>query len=173
MGLFDFVKEAGEKLFSKEEQPPQQDNEATEAALRRRVAAARLRAEGLEIEYREGVATVRGAAGSHEDREKIILALGNTHGVARVDDQLTVETPEPQMAEAATAAASVSEAGAPEAGTSVMYTVQRGDTLSRIAKEHYGSAGRYMAIFEANRPLLEDPDKIYPGQVLRIPPLKE
>jgi nucleoid-associated protein YgaU len=51
------------------------------------------------------------------------------------------------------------------------YTVKRGDTLSGIAKAHYGNAGKYMVIFEANKPMLEDPDKIYPGQVLRIPPL--
>jgi len=52
---------------------------------------------------------------------------------------------------------------------SVFYTVQKGDTLSKIAQQHYGSAAKYMAIFEANRPMLEDPDRIYPGQVLRIP----
>jgi nucleoid-associated protein YgaU len=77
--------------------------------------------------------------------------VGNTKGVARVDDQLSVETP------------------APEA---VFFTVQRGDTLSKIAKEQYGNAGKYMVIFEANKPMLKDPDRIYPGQALRIPPLK-
>ena len=53
----------------------------------------------------------------------------------------------------------------------VFYTVQRGDTLSGIAKEQYGNAMKYPMIFEANRPMLKDPDRIYPGQVLRIPPL--
>ena len=53
--------------------------------------------------------------------------------------------------------------------TSRTYTVEKGDTLSRIAKEMYGDAGKYPAIFEANKPMLKDPDKIYPGQVLRIP----
>jgi nucleoid-associated protein YgaU len=76
--------------------------------------------------------------------------IGNTQGVARVDDQMTVETPEPEA---------------------TFYTVERGDTLSAIAKEHYGDATKYPVIFEANRPMLEDPDRIYPGQVLRIPPL--
>ena len=74
--------------------------------------------------------------------------MGNTQGVARVDDQLKVEKP------------------APEA---VMYTVQPGDSLSKIAKAHYGDAMKYTVIFEANKPMLSHPDKIYPGQVLRIP----
>jgi nucleoid-associated protein YgaU len=52
-----------------------------------------------------------------------------------------------------------------------MYTVKSGDTLSAIAKEQYGDAMKYPQIFEANKPMLENPDKIYPGQVLRIPPL--
>jgi nucleoid-associated protein YgaU len=47
--------------------------------------------------------------------------------------------------------------------------VKSGDTLSAIAKQFYGDAGRYSAIFEANKPMLKDPDEIYPGQVLRIP----
>ena len=50
-----------------------------------------------------------------------------------------------------------------------MYTVVSGDTLSAIAKKEYGDANKYMKIFEANQPMLSDPNKIYPGQVLRIP----
>jgi len=49
------------------------------------------------------------------------------------------------------------------------YTVKAGDTLSHIAKEHLGSAGAYMKIFELNKDQLSDPDKIKPGQVLRLP----
>jgi LysM repeat protein len=74
---------------------------------------------------------------------------GNVEGVARVDDRLEVTTPQPE---------------------SRYYTVVRGDTLSKIAKDHYGNANQYPKIFEANKPMLKDPDKIYPGQVLRIPP---
>jgi nucleoid-associated protein YgaU len=172
MGLFEFVKDAGERLFGKDEEPQQDGNEAMEAALRRRIARAGLKAEGLEIAFNDGVVSVRGEAPDHEMREKIVLAVGNSRGVARVDDLLKVSaTAPPQMAEAAVAAASVSEDQPAEAIESVMYTVQRGDTLSAIAKEHYGNAGKYMVIFEANKPLLEDPDRIYPGQVLRIPPI--
>jgi len=50
------------------------------------------------------------------------------------------------------------------------YTVVSGDSLSKIAKEYYGNAMKYPVIFEANKPMLSHPDKIYPGQVLRIPP---
>ena len=83
-------------------------------------------------------------------RERVILALGNVQGVARVDDRIEVAEP------------------APEA---VLYTVQSGDSLSKISLAHYGDAMKYMVIFEANQPMLENPDLIYPGQVLRIPPL--
>ena len=76
------------------------------------------------------------------------LALGNVNGVSQVDDGIVVEATEPE---------------------SILYTVKSGDTLSKIAKEHYGNAMKYMVIFEANKPMLTDPDKIYVGQVLRIP----
>jgi len=96
-----------------------------------------------------GGADVRAKVPTQEVREKLVLAIGNTAGIGQVDDD-GIEVTEPQDA-------------------SVFYTVQKGDTLSKIAQQHYGSAAKYMAIFEANRPMLEDPDRIYPGQVLRIP----
>jgi nucleoid-associated protein YgaU len=92
---------------------------------------------------------VKGNVPDQASRERVVLAVGNTQGIARVDDRLTVAKEEP-------------------AGT--FYTVKRGDTLSAIAKAHFGDAGKYPVIFEANKPMLSDPDKIYPGQVLRIPP---
>ena len=96
--------------------------------------------------------TVSGKVGSQADRERIVLALGNTEGIAQVDDRLEVEATEPEA---------------------TFYTVQSGDSLSKIAKEQYGNAMKYPVIFEANKPMLTDPDKIYPGQVLRIPPLED
>ena len=86
---------------------------------------------------------VSGGSLSAEEREKVILAVGNVEGVASVED------------EAATDA--------------IFHTVEKGDTLSAIAKKTLGSANRYPEIFEANKPMLSHPDKIYPGQVLRIP----
>ncbi len=76
--------------------------------------------------------------------------MGNTQGVAQVQDHLVVVAPEPEA---------------------VFCTVKRGDSLSKIAKEHYGNAMKCPVIFEADRPMLADPDRIYPGQVLRIPAL--
>jgi nucleoid-associated protein YgaU len=108
------------------------------------------------------VAVLTGKVPSREIEEKIVLAVGNTVGVGSVDDRLEV-TVSPAAFSAPAAAASPAQA-------SVFYTVKKGDNLSTIAKEQYGSASKYMAIFEANKPMLKDPDKIYVGQVLRIPP---
>ncbi|MEM7339818.1 MAG: peptidoglycan-binding protein LysM [Actinomycetota bacterium] len=104
----------------------------------------------LDIRYDDGVATITGEAADQETREKVILAVGNTTEVERVEDEITV----PEDA----------------ADESQMHNVVSGDTLSGIAKEYYGDANKYMVIFEANKPMLSDPDKIYVGQVLRIPP---
>ncbi|MGB1219374.1 MAG: peptidoglycan-binding protein LysM, partial [Flavobacteriales bacterium] len=89
-------------------------------------------------------------AKTQEDKEKVILIVGNTAGIATVDDQMDVVEPKPEAR---------------------FHTVERGDTLSKIAKEVYGNAMKYPVIFEANKPMLKHPDKIYPGQVLRIPEL--
>ena len=80
--------------------------------------------------------------------EKIVLCCGNVHSVEHVDDRITVDAP---------------------ADEAQYYTVQSGDTLSKISKDMYGDANRYNEIFEANRPMLSSPDKIYPGQMLRVP----
>ena len=93
--------------------------------------------------------TVSGVAPDQQTKEKIVLCCGNVTGVAQVSDLLTVATP---------------------ADESQYYTVVKGDTLSKIAKQYYGNANAYPAIFEANRPMLSNPDRIYPGQLLRIPP---
>jgi nucleoid-associated protein YgaU len=105
----------------------------------------------LGITFQAGTATVTGEAHTQSDREKIVLTVGNVAGVHSVDDQMTV-IPQP--------------APEPEAD---FYTVESGDSLSKIAKQFYGDANKYMYIFEENKPMLGDPDEIYPGQVLRIP----
>jgi nucleoid-associated protein YgaU len=110
---------------------------------------------GIEIEdadvvFNDGAAAVSGKVKNQADREKVILFLGNISGVERVEDNLEVENPEDE---------------------SKFYTVKPGDTLSKIAKSIYGNPMKYNEIFEANKPMLETPDKIYPGQVLRIPEL--
>lgn len=97
-----------------------------------------------------GRIAVSGSVPSKPDREKVVVAVGNIAGVCEVeDDNVTVDDDsEPDC---------------------VYYTVQPGDTLSHIAQQFYGRASEYMRIFNANRPMLRDPDLIYPKQVLRIP----
>jgi len=165
MGLFDFLKDKGEKLIEGDEQEAlakakKEDPEITTLermkarALRNLVLGKGMKIEGFELVFDDGVVTVEGKAVSQEEREKTVLLLGNVRGILRVDDRLAVDAPEPDPEPEAT-----------------LYTVQSGDTLSKIAKAHYGDAMKYPVIFEANRPMLKDPDRIYPGQVLRIPPL--
>lgn len=144
MGLIDFVRSAGEKLFGNEEK----ENAAKSAALVRFVTKLGLPIQGLKVDVDEEVATVSGTVPDQETREKVVLAVGNTTGIARVDDRIAVAPPKPQA---------------------VYYTVVAGDTLGGIAKKQYGNAAKYPVIFEANKPMLTDPNLIYPGQVLRIP----
>lgn len=159
MGIFDFVKDAGEKVLGRKE--GEDEEAAAEARADEELAELRkgneilrfvlemgLPVEEVKVRYDDGVATVTGTAETTAVKENIILAIGNIEGVAKVDDRMTVETKEPEA---------------------VMYTVRSGDTLGEIAEEQYGDASRYPEIFQANRPMLKDPDLIYPGQVLRIP----
>jgi nucleoid-associated protein YgaU len=153
MGLIDFVRGAGEKLFGNKEK----EKADKEAALVRFVNKLGLPVQGLKIDLNDEVATVYGAVDDQETREKVILAIGNTNGIARVDDRITVTAPK----------AEAKQQVKPQAAT--YYTVVSGDTLSGIAKRQYGDASKYPVIFEANKPMLSDPNKIYPGQALRIP----
>lgn len=113
-----------------------------------------LPAEKVQVEYdpASGQVKLDGRTATQAEREKIRVALGNVAGVEKVEDNLEADD------------------GAEE---SRLYTVKSGDTLGKIAKAMYGNAGKYPLIFEANRPMLSDPDKIYPGQVLRVPALSE
>ncbi len=161
MSLISFLKDAGEKLFGHAQAAPAGAaatpdvgalNQSAGTAIEKYIAAQNLTAEGLDVKY-DGASqtvTVSGVAPDQATKEKIVLCCGNVAGVAKVDDKLTVAT-----------------SGDPE---STYRTVKSGDTLSQIAKDVYGNANAYMKIFEANKPMLSDPNKIYPGQTLRIPP---
>jgi nucleoid-associated protein YgaU len=143
MNLYDFVKDVGKKLTQVSPMAI-----VTPEQLAKEVEHQGLKVEGLTLSVVDATVTVVGKVSSQEIREKVVLTLGNVNGVARVEDRLMVDVPQPE---------------------SVFHTVQKGETLSKIAKVHYGNAGKYPVIFEANKPMLSDPDKIYPGQVLRIP----
>jgi nucleoid-associated protein YgaU len=157
MGLIQFVKDVGRRLGVGDTPqaqsapapvaPPGPDAQKA-AALVRLVEQMGLTVEHLGIQVDGERVTLTGTTDSQETREKLVLLVGNVHGVGQVDDQLQVVQPAPET---------------------LFYTVKRGDTLSKIAQAHYGDANQYPRIFEANRPLLRDPDEIYPGQTLRIP----
>ncbi len=164
MGLFDFLSNAGEKLFG--------TAEIDEQKIREHILGLGLDLKKFVVIADQDKRTVHlhGYAGSLADKEKAIIAAGNVRGVEKVDDRMRVGEPqEPGAAKAAESEAE--EPPAAEQPVSDFYTVQPGDTLSAIAKKHYGSASKYPVIFEANRPMLKHPDRIYPGQVLRIPKL--
>lgn len=163
MGLFSFLKNAGAKLIDKDEKHVNSNdalnNMAEEAARRQKEAVLTSLVRGLNSDIEDfsltfdgEVVTVYGQVDSHADREKIVLRLGNVRGVAAVDDRLSVVAPEKE----------------PEA---TFYEVKRGDSLSKIAKQFYGDPMKYKLIFEANQPMLDNPDVIFPGQTLRIPNL--
>jgi nucleoid-associated protein YgaU len=153
MGLLSFIREAGEKLFGAQTDTADSAsaNRSASSAITAYIGSLQLPVTDLSIEVDTTghTARVTGRVPSQEAREKVMLACGNVQGIAQVEDALTVE-------------------GAADAEAQ-FHTVERGDTLSGIAKKFYGDANAYNAIFEANKPMLKHPDKIYPGQVLRIP----
>ena len=156
MGLFDFIKGNNKKNTAPAEPqaapatPSEPSAQEIANKLLGHIKALGLPVTGLSVSYNGAtdLATIQGQVQTQADKEKIILAVGNIDHVAQVDDQMTVVTPEPE---------------------SKFYTVKSGDNLSKIAKEVYGDANKYPKIFEANKPMLKDPDEIFPGQVLRIP----
>ena len=167
MSLIDFVKDAGEKLFGRgqaqaamtevkadpnNEAKVQAANAAAGDAILDYIKSQNLSATGLTVTFDGATSTVSvfGVAPDQATKEKIALCSGNVAGVAKVNNMMSVDQ------------------SAPEA---TYYTVVAGDTLSKISKTNYGDPNKYMKIFEANKPMLSDPNKIYPGQVLRIPPL--
>ncbi|MBN1423160.1 LysM and BON domain-containing protein [Candidatus Fermentibacteria bacterium] len=175
MGLFDFVKGSGQRLFGKSQGNKEQDEKEKSQKLAAMVTDLGFRVGSLYVAYSEGTATVAGVTQSLEDKEKIILAIGNTQGVDRVNDRLRVAGAKQKAAPIQPVMPNVEVVEPAEEipePTATFYTVESGDTLSKIAKAQYGNASKYQVIFEANRPMLTHPDKIYPGQVLRIPPLE-
>lgn len=176
MGIFNFAKEAGETLRNAIGLGGPDEQDLAEALQKHGLTI-----QNLDIKINGSTATVSGLADTQAEREKAILVIGNSKGIDKVEDAIRVTAPRPVQQTAAPARpagapaqAAPAAAGAQPAATqqpeSKFYQVKPGDTLSKIAKEFYGEANAYGAIFEANKPMLSDPDKIYPGQVLRIPP---
>lgn len=159
MGMFSFIKEAGEKLFGIVSTTAKAADAPADTAAANKTAsdaiAAYIRTQGLsaanlQVSF-DGAAhtvTVSGQAADQATKEKILVAAGNVQHVDKVDDQMTVLNPTP---------------------ASQFHTVVSGDNLWKIADKYYGNGAKNDLIFEANKPMLKSPDKIYPGQVLRIP----
>ncbi|WP_027015186.1 peptidoglycan-binding protein LysM [Comamonas composti] len=159
MGLFSFIKEAGEKLFggssahAASAADAQKESDAKAAqAIESYIGLQNLGVSDLKVQFdgSQGKVTVHGTAPTQAAKEKVTLCCGNVANVQSVDNLMTVSAPEPEAQ---------------------FHDVVRGDTLSAIAKKFYGDANKYPVIFEANKPMLTHPDKIYPGQKLRIPAL--
>jgi len=141
MGLLSFAKGIGKKLFN---------NEAEAAEnITSYIEEDNPGVDNLQVTVKDGVASISGEAKSAEALEKAVLMAGNVKGVSEVrSDDVT----------------------APAATEKIeYYEIVSGDTLSAVAQKYYGKASAYMRIFEANREVIKDPDKIYPGQKIRIP----
>ncbi len=146
MGLFSFIKSAGKALgIVDDDTPPTAD------ALKKELDSHKLGTEGVKVEVQGDTAIVSGEVADQSVLEKAIIAVGNTLGISKVESKIS----------------------SPNAKDPTFYTVKKGDNLWKISEKHYGKGkgAKYNVIFEANTPMLSHPDKIYPGQVLRIPDL--
>lgn len=147
MGLFNFLKSAGDKLWD----PASATKDDKEKKLKEYLDSLGIKeADQVSLNVDDnGKVIVSGEGIVADMKNKILVALGNVAGVEKVEDYTGGSSIDVQH-----------------------YTVVAGDTLSAISKKVYGDANLYQQIFEANKPMLKDPNKIYPGQVLIIPKRK-
>lgn len=148
MGLFDFVGNIGKKLFGSKDKP-----EDAAAKIKAEIEGGNLGITDLQVGFQDGKCSLYGDCPSAEAMQKAVLLAGNVQGVSSVDiAELRVPAPTPVEEKVE------------------YYIIQSGDTLSKIAKQYYGDANKYPAIFEANREVIKDANLIFPGQKIRIPP---
>lgn len=155
MDLFGFAKDVGKRLFRTEDDAVDKIKELIESN--------NPGVKDLGVEFDNGIVSLSGECENNAAMQKCVLLAGNVQGVADVYATKMTVKPQP-AAEAAAAAAKA----APEQKVEI-YEIKSGDTLGKIAKQFYGKAGAYMRIFEANRGVIDDPNKIYPGQKIQIP----
>ena len=146
MGLFDFVKDVGRQIFDT-------DAEAADN-IKQHLEIKTSGIKNIEVEFDDGVATICGDCVNQATKDSAVLMVGNIKGVEKViADDLRVPPPKPEEPE----------------DKVEFYEIVSGDTLGAIAKRYYGNASKYVTIFEANRDIISDPNKIYPGQKIKIP----
>lgn len=158
MGLLSFIKEAGEKLLHIDAAAPAAAAANPEAdagaanAIKTYITGQGIDTSKLQVSFdgASSTVTLAGSVPDQSSKEKAVVSAGNVHGVSGVNhDGLNVDAPAPAAS---------------------FHDVQSGDTLSAISRKVYGDANKYEQIFEANKPMLKSPDRIYPGQKLVIPP---
>ena len=170
MGIFDFVKSVGKKLGIGDDEPPAADK------LKKDLDGYKLGTDKVEVHVEGDKAILKGVVADQSIFEKAVIAIGNTLGVSKVEaGELKVVAPESGLKLDGTVDMTELVKASTPAKEPVFYTVKKGDNLSKIAEKQYGKgkASKYPVIFEANKPMLTHPDKIYPGQVLRIPDIAE
>ena len=144
MGLFDFARNIGKKLFGKEDEAP--------AAIKQHIEEDNPGVSNLQVQVKDGVASLTGQTQSAEALEKAVLMTGNALGIDKVQaDQMSIAD------------------GSKVGGDDEFYVIQKGDTLWKIAEKAYGDGSKYNRIVEVNREVIRDPNKIFPGQKIRIP----
>jgi len=146
MSLWDFARDVGRQVFDTDAEAADNIKQHLEIKL------SGIR--NVDVEFDDGVATICGDCDSQAVKEQAVLVAGNIKGVRKVvADGLKAPAPPPEEAPS----------------KDEFYEIRSGDTLGAIAKQYYGKASQYMRIFEANRDIIDDPNKIYPGQKIRIP----
>ncbi|RTZ61684.1 MAG: peptidoglycan-binding protein LysM [Gammaproteobacteria bacterium] len=144
MGLFDFASNLGRKLFGKDDDPA--------AKIQQHIEEDNPGIEDLKVAFEDGVVKLEGKTDDPAALEKAVLMAGNVEGVEKVVAE--VEAP-------------------PIEETTEYYVIEKGDTLWAIASKYYGSGAKYTMIVDANKEVIKDADKIYPGQKIRIPKLED
>lgn len=148
MSTLTFNKDAGASLWGNISQAAPDAENLKASELLNFVKKLGLKYKNIRLSTKGQNVVLEGEVDDQADAEKIALAVGNVGGVASVENKMRVTVSAPP---------------------SQYHTVVSGDSLSKIAGKYYGDVQKYNIIFEANKPMLSDPDKIYPGQVLRIP----
>ncbi len=143
MGVFDFIRDIGKSILPGNEGPEIQEN------ITKLLGS---QVENLKVEYDDGLVRLSGLVESEAVKQKAVLLAGNVKGVEKVNDDGIQVKPQPE----------------PEPEFT-FYTIVSGDSLSKIAKRYYGDAMKWNTLFEANREVIQNPDLIYPGQVIRVP----